>query len=190
VWLYWNRLGTVHNALADEKHAAGQFHEARRSQQLALEAYRRAQELNPTSWFNNAMLSSFLVEAIDEEFRRPQEAYLLAKSSNSRLSNQITLLAKATAECYSSRYAEAIDTLDEMARRYQPEDCDAKFVRAISLWRLGDQTNAERTYRAGVELIDDEPRPQLIRLRNEAAALLGIDPTTGEPINSEPINSD
>jgi tetratricopeptide (TPR) repeat protein len=178
-WLYWTKLGTTHYSLAEIEFAGGELEKSQQSQRAALAAYRRAQFLNPNSWLNNWRLSLFLANAAHEELRRPKEAQLLARSSDGEFSTTVTVYAKAIADYRSGQYSSAM----ESARTIRSPQAD--FTCAMSLWKLGDSSKAQQFYQRAATRLPKDPPPRIIRLRNEAAALLGIDPNNADPIRSQ-----
>ena len=116
-WLYWSRLGEMHYLIAEKQHATGNSHDAQQSQRAALDAFRTAQDLKPTCWINNTRLALFLANAIHEEFRRPREAYQLARADYFKFSNRATADAFAFAQYRTGQYANVIETLAKAQAR-------------------------------------------------------------------------
>jgi hypothetical protein len=104
---------------------------------------------------------------------------LLARTSDARFSDTSTTYAKALSEYRCEQYASALESARFVGSR------QAGFLRAMCAWKLEDHPKALKIYHSAAARLPDQAAPQLIRLRNEAAELLGIDPNNGEPIKSQ-----
>jgi tetratricopeptide (TPR) repeat protein/tRNA A-37 threonylcarbamoyl transferase component Bud32 len=104
---------------------------------------------------------------------RAAEALTLAGRARGLLAaDQTPWVALGVASYRAGDPAAAIDFLDRDGRRTTP----ALFYRAMALWRLGEREVARRQYEVAARGVADHPSPDphAVRLRGEAAALLGI----------------
>jgi serine/threonine protein kinase/tetratricopeptide (TPR) repeat protein len=143
----------------------------------ALAAFRAALALNPDNARLKDRFSLLLATCVDPALRDPAEAVVLAKAAveqdphndNYRLTLGVALY-RASDWKASVAALEAADKLSQTGATWKG------LVRAMALWRLGNKLDARKYYDdAAAQLEKDASQDgDLVRLRTEAAELLGI----------------
>jgi tetratricopeptide (TPR) repeat protein len=207
-------LGNCHNKLALCLHASGRRTEAIGHFRQARRAYLAAVELDPRSIENVRRLRWFLAICPDARFRDPDRVLSLTAEMIEREEEQACprmwdpsrsphWLLRGIAYCQKGDFAAAIDALERPLQSeysgqgplYGAGDSGLGwFVLAMAYHRSGHRIRALDCYRNAIRVMDIfRPRdPELMNLRAEAAALLGMadEPTTtGRKEESAPRSS-
>jgi serine/threonine protein kinase/tetratricopeptide (TPR) repeat protein len=143
-----------------------------------LAAFRAALALNPNDAYLKDRFSWFLATWADPALRDPAKAVALAKAAveqdqqNDKYRFTLAVALYRAGDCKASLAAlEAADKLSRAGATWKG------FVRAMALWRLGNKLDARKHYDEAVALLEKDASQagDLVRLRTEAATLLGIE---------------
>jgi tetratricopeptide (TPR) repeat protein len=174
-----SRMAHVLWRLAGMYQKAGKFDQARECYDRALELAGGLEKDHPYRRFAIGNLAWFLATAADSRARNPTRAIELARQA-------ITLAPEegnswntlGAAQYRAGDWKAAVASLQRSMELRKGGDSGDWFFLAMARWQLGDRDEARDWYRkavdgmTGVKAKDEE----LLRFRDEAAALLGIKP--------------
>src|SRR5262249_22293713 len=144
----------------------------------------RALIVEPDSWLAQISMAEFLAQCPDPQFRDPARAVQLAKKAVEKQPSNGAIWNTLGGACYRARdWLPALKAFRKSVELRSGGDSEDFFFLAMTIFRLGDKTEARKWYVRGVKWMDknkentlpDKPKVEdLFRFRAEAAALLGI----------------
>ncbi len=160
--------------LGDSLRALDRAAEAKTFYQLALQAHLKQGD----ETYRQFQLGKFLVDCLDDEFRDPIEAGLIAERIAARYPTNAEYLVLSAAAWYrQGEWARCLDKLEEAAVVQMRGKSGIDFWRAMARWQQDPTGNdAVLAFERAVAQMDKwAPGDlRLLRLRREAATLLGI----------------
>ncbi|WP_165229418.1 protein kinase domain-containing protein [Aquisphaera insulae] len=173
------QLGQAHHILALRDAGLGQSsHSVKEHCTAASRAYEQALRMSPDDPALLNYLSWFLAISPDPSFRDPDRAIALARRAirNPTAYGSIGLLNNLGVALYrAGRYEEAIEALEESARRRKRTDGFDGFFLAMAHSRLGDPIEARWHLQESIATMERESpaHHELILFRAEAESLCG-----------------
>jgi serine/threonine protein kinase/tetratricopeptide (TPR) repeat protein len=143
----------------------------------ALEAFRTGLALNPDNARLRDGFSWLLATCADPALRDPARAVALAKAAVAQdQHNDGYRLTLAVALYRSGDWKSSVAALEAAGKLTRAGATSKGFIRAMALWHLGNKLDARKHYDEAVALLETHASQAgvLVRLRTEAAELLGI----------------
>jgi tetratricopeptide (TPR) repeat protein len=143
----------------------------------AIAEYRKAVELDPTSVFAHNSLAWLLANCPDATSRDPVQAVELARKAVQLAPKQAAHWNTLGAALYrAGDWKASIEALTKSMELSNGGDGTDWFFMAMTHWKLGQKTEARSWYDKAVPWMEKhQPKnEELIRFRDEAAALLGV----------------
>jgi serine/threonine protein kinase/predicted Zn-dependent protease len=164
------RLGTGLDALGHEAEAVAEY-------RLAQDYFERSVGNYPQVAIANLHIASFLTTCPASQFQDPRRATKYARRALQLTPESAELWRILARARYRLDDWAAADDAFAKSFKLQPKwvDTEDHFYRAIIAWRLKKPDEARRWYQTGIEKWPGRPNPQpwIVRIRDEAAALIG-----------------
>jgi tetratricopeptide (TPR) repeat protein len=169
--------GNLYATLGLVYHESGRDHDAADAFRQALTRYEKEDVVKPDVHWQKLLYASFLTHCPATQFRNPERAVALAKHAlqwapQSRRGWQIL----GEAEYRSGHWQAAIEALANATKFGTKDDRSLSLYLAMAHGQLGHKAEARKRYDQAVGWMEKRPSrdEDLLRLRAEAAALLGL----------------
>jgi tetratricopeptide (TPR) repeat protein len=155
----------------------------------ALADYRKGLEVEPAAW-QNTMKAFIQVHELyyncpssssaDEALASARKAVALEnRDAGAQLVLGISLYR-------TGHFQESLDALNKAASRRLRPNAEDQLHLAMTLWKLGRREQARSCFKQGVAAMRPRESPAVLRVKEEAAQVLGLAPATARPVASRP----